>query len=416
MISFLKKVICFMLMVTQVFALEKPSWFETDNKTKAGFNFFCEGTIEDKPDKGEKAALALAESDCARKMCMLFGVEVDYKQTTKETLKDAGIETVIQESCPKVRIVGRTTKKKNIECEDGNCHAYISQFYPVEEYESEKKRLNNPPIAKDLEKTIIIREGNETFKDPKACRALMKDYSKLLGVTQDQIDQRKKILTQAKTDCAGLDYRNTELQSELMGYLVANFTKRSTSFALAANEGIMTQPNFLAKLDFLNQLENENNNDKLAEAKSILRYSYDALFYRDFAYDSSGGGGFKLPGGQIVKTHPYLAELKTCDVHADVIKKWPKNFTDDVSICLKRNGADGEDCQTTSLVMLRGAYAGCVCNLGDPGRASLCARELLTHMNTECPGEMTEKCFQDMSKKITEMMNSKIHDAEGTKK
>ncbi len=401
------------LAASQLFAGEKPSWFEGDNKNSKGFNFFCEASVDDKSDKGERTALSAAEAECSRKMCMLFGVEVDYQQTSRENLKEAGIDSVIKESCPKVRIVGRVTRKKSVSCEDGICLAYVSQFYPISEYESEKKRLNNPAIVKELEKTIIIREGNETFKDPKVCRKVMKDFSEAHGVTKQQTDIRRKLLTQAKSDCAGLDYRNSDLQSELTGYIFANVTKRSVSFAQMANQGLMTQPNFLAKLDYLLQLESQDNEVSAAEAKKILRYNYDGLFYREFPM--IGSEGYKMPGGQIVKNHPYLEELKTCDIHAEVVKKWPKNFTDDVTICMKRSGGDGEDCQSTSVIMLRASYAGCVCNLGDPARASICTGQLLSHMNADCPQQMTEQCFRSMSKRITEFMKAKMHETEGKK-
>lgn len=395
-------------------ASDKPSWFGPDTRDKQGFTFYCESSAaEEGGTKGaEKAALALAEAECSRKMCMLFGVEVDYQQTSRETLKDAGVDSVIKESCPKVRIVGRTTKKKNLECDDGNCTAFISQFYPLSEYQSEKKRLDNPPIAKEFEKTIIVREGNETFRDPKECRKALAKYAKATGVVKERRDARIESLAKAAKDCKGIDYRNSELQNELMGLLFANITKRPVSFAQLANQTLMAQPTLTAKIDALAELEKGGGAKGAEAAKRVLRAYYDALYYREFPME---GARFKLPGGRLVDVHPYLEEMKTCDGHTAVARKWPKGFTDDITVCLKKESGDGEDCQTTSMIMVRAAFAGCVCNLGNKERAGSCTQTLLTHLNEECPSDLNEACFKEMSKTIAEEMKIHIHSSRSKK-
>jgi hypothetical protein len=366
-------------------AASKPSWYSEDTKTKDGFTFYCQGD-----QSGEAEAMKLAESDCARKMCMLFGVEVKYEQTSTETLTDAKIDSVIKEKCPDVRIVGRTTKKKSVECEEKSCSAFISQFYPIDEYLKEKKRLDNPPIAPALEKTIVIREGNESFKDPKDCRKTLSEFNRKTGVTKEARAQRVTLLKKAKTDCAKLDYRNSNLQSELNGYLYGNITKRGPSFAQMTMQAMPTLESLEARIDYLRSFDEGIDVDKaLARAKKLVSDSYSSLFYKD--------GGLEA----------YMAEQKSCKAHSKVIRAWPKAFSDDITVCVK--DAKSEDCKTTSILFLRAAYAGCVCNLGDPSRAQSCTANLMTLMNTDCPTEMTESCFRSMSEQITESMKENLH-------
>jgi hypothetical protein len=362
------------------FSVADPGWFSSDTKTPEGWIFYCKGDAKD-----EKEALGIAQSDCSRKMCMLFGVEVKVQQISEETLQNASSKSTVIESCPLVRIVGRLDKKKSVDCEDGICQAFISQFYSMSEYEKEKKRLDNPPISPALANTIIIRENNETFLDPRDCRLNLREFKKEIGVSPESQKQRVEILTKAIKSCKGLDYRNVDLQTELNGFIYAHLSSRGVNHANMLMPLMTESPTLLAKLETLLKFESFDKEKSIKIAQTLLATHYDALFYVE------------------KKSSSYLNELKSCDIQSKIVRSWPAKLTDNVTVCYEPNV-----CQTTSLLMLRSSYASCLCRNGSPENINPCFEVVLGHMNNECPLEMTESCFQSMSKEIAEKMKFQI--------
>jgi hypothetical protein len=366
---------------------DKPAWFEQDTKAPQGWTFYCQSEAT-----SEKEALALARAECSRKMCMLFGVEVKYTQTSKETLKDAAVESTVIESCPDVRIVGRIDKKKSIECEEKNCTAYVSQTYPMSEYMLEKKRLNNPPISAVLEKTIIVREGNETFKDPKNCRTELKKFQALSGVGEKNRLARKNLLEAAKKECEGLDYRNSELQSELVTLLFSAINLRGSAYASVVNVMLAEKPKLNDKITFLLSLESIDQSQSVKKVQKLGGESYDSLYFRPNHYSF------------------YTDEIKSCKKAGQLMRAWPKAFFESVTICGSNDeGSKAKDCQDTSYMMIRAQYVGCICNNGAPQQVSRCFEVLSQHINATCPMQMTEDCFRSMSKEIAEKMKLNIN-------
>lgn len=378
-----------------------PSWFDRDTKAKDGWTFYCQGEGKD-----ETESLGLAQGDCSRKMCLLFGVEVQYNATSNETLKDANFQATVKESCPQVRIVGRVDRKKNVDCEDGKCTAFLSQFYPMSEYLEEKKRLNNPPVNPAFEKTVIVREGNETFKDPKECRAAMGRWKS--PALENPHKQRLEILEQAIKACAGIDYRNVDLNAELTGLMMAGITSRGATYVSVVTTQLGPLPNWVEKLKFLKTLETLNTDSARHKAEKLVFDGFDFLFARN-NFDSSSFK-YKRANGTLSETNPYLDETKNCQVRSRIVRGWPKGFFDDVTVCLPEVSGEPRECQTTSILLIRGAFAGCLCQNGAPEKQDACLPVVLEHMNTECPLEMPEACFRSMSKMITEKMKFTIHD------
>ncbi len=371
-----------LLILTTSLAFAAPAWFETDTKTKDGWIFYCKGDAQD-----EKEALNLAQSDCSRKMCMLFGVEVKYEQSSEETLTDVKSKTTVIESCPLVRIVGRVHKKKSVDCEDQKCEAYVSQFYPMSEYEAEKKRLDNPPISPALASTIIIRENNETFLDPKNCRIGLTEFSQETGVRPEDRKKRVQILNKALQDCKGLDYRNVDLQNELTGLLFKNLSSRGAAHSQALINKLNANPSLMEKITTLSQFENVDTTESVKVAQRLIATYFKRLYPVD--------------NEELL----YVEELKTCDAHSKIVRGWPENLTSEVTVCHTLN-----QCQTTSLLMVRSTYIGCLCNKGSPQNTSGCFQVLYNHMNNECPLKMTDECFKKMSTQIAEKMKVQISD------
>lgn len=370
-------------------AIAAPDWFESDTKTKGGWIFYCKGDAKD-----ENEALNLAQSDCSRKMCMLFGVEVKYQQVSEETLTDVKSKTTVIESCPLVKIVGRVNKKKSVDCEDDKCEAFISQFYPMNEYEAEKKRLNNPPISPTLASTIIIRENNETFLDPKNCRKDLNDFSQETGIRPEDRKKRVEILNKAINDCKGLDYRNVDLQNELSLLIHKNLSSRGAAHAQALMNTLNASPTLIDRITVLLKFESVDTTNATKEAQRLIATHFKQLY----AVDNE-------------EVH-YINELKTCNSLSKVVRAWPENLTSDITVCHTMN-----QCQTTSILMVRSSYIGCLCNVGSPQNVSGCFQVLYNHMNNECPLKMDDACFKKMSIQIAEKMKVHISDPyyKGTK-
>jgi hypothetical protein len=362
-------------------AYADPGWFQEDTKSPDGWTFYCKSNA-----KNEGEALSMARAECSRKMCMLFGVEVKVEQKSVETLKDAESKTTIIESCPNVRIVGKTEKKKLVDCSDDSCDSFVSQFYSMKEYELEKKRLDNPPISPALEKTIIVREGNDTFKDPKKCRELLSSLK-----TTDDRKKRVTLLGESEKECLGLDYRNVDLQTELNQHLFQFVQGRGVYYAGAVMQQLSTRNTLIDRIAFVKEIESHDTEKSLAKAQEVILSNYDSLFFR------MDHGPF------------YLTEVKECSAHSKIIRAWPRAFFDTVSVCSPNKVTKGKDCQSTSITMLRAAYAGCICRNQAPEVESPCTMLLITHMNEKCPLEMNEDCFRSMSSVVAEKMKVKIN-------
>jgi hypothetical protein len=369
-------------------AQEKPAWFDRDTKSKDGWTFFCRAD-----GANEKEALANAQAECSRKMCLLFGVEVEYTQTSSETLKDASTESKIIERCPNVRIVGRADKKKSIECEDAKCAAFLSQSYPMRSYLEEKARLNNPPISSQL----IIREGNDTFKDPKACREVLSAFRNESGVGEKHRLARVQYLKKAAADCKEIDYRNVDLQNELSGYLFSNFASRGTMYGSVMTPLISERSKITDRIATLLEIEQIDQSQAPSKIKKLISENYDHLYFRTDHYSY------------------YTDELKTCSTLSKITRAWPKAYLDPVTVCVQDEGPSDKECKDASYLMVRAQYIGCVCNLGAPRQSQRCFEVLNQHFNDTCPLEMTESCFRKASKQVSEEMNFKMDVLKETK-
>lgn len=382
---------------------DKPKWFGQDYKSPQSWGFFCqgEGDTEDK-------ALGSARAQCAAKMCQLFGVEVDYKSTSKETLKDTSLDSVIVERCPKVRVVGRVEKKKNVSCEESKCLAFVEQFYPKTEYDKEFKRLNEPAISKTLERTIIVREGNDTFKDPKACKVVLQEYFEIRG--ERSVDKSRRIgsLKKAVSECVSLDYRDANLQTELNGYLSRSLMSRTQAAALDLGKALLANNSIEKRLEaFLafesRSLEAEKNTPKL---RALIEKLYDRLYYRDSYLADKGR--WSLSDHSMSTVNPYIEELKTCKAQGVLLRNWPGAFSDSLTVCIKRPVNPGEDCSTVTKTMVRFGFIGCVCNLGMASASGQCVQVLAQYLDEICPGQVTAECFKSFGRYSAERLKMDI--------
>ncbi len=379
---------------------DKPSWFDKDSKSSEGWSFYCTSD-----GKSETESEQSARSQCSQKICMLFGVEVTAETKSTETLKDSNVTNTVIEKCPNVKVVGRVEKKKSTECSDGVCQTHVFQFYPKHEYDKEFKRLNQPAIVKEFEKTIVIREGNQTFKDPTKCKAVLKEYASVRGELESAAKNRIEFLTTAQTECAGLDYRNIPLRTELMGYLTSVYAFRSAMMSTIMGQSLMKGGELATLINDYLDLEkrNQQGKKKKSAAEALIKKNYDWLYYRDNYQSESNEYGWKLQTGEIVKESPVVVETKTCAKHAKVLLEWPENVFDDINVCVPKP-SNGEDCQQVSVLLLKYSYIGCVCTAGSKDQAG-CTKSLIQFLNDECPQFVTKACFQKLSKFAAETMH-----------
>ena len=379
---------------------EKPSWFDKDAKASDGWSFYCTSD-----GKSETESEQAARSQCSQKICMLFGVEVTAETKSTETLKDSNVTNTVIEKCPNVKVVGRIEKKKSTDCSDGVCQTHVLHFYPKNEYDKEFKRLNQPSIVKEFEKTIVIREGNQTFKDPGKCKTDLKEYSSIRGELESAGKNRIEFLTAAQTDCAELDYRNIPLRTELNGYLTSTFTFRSAMISTIMGQSLIKGGELTTLInDFLDiEKRNQLGKKKKSAAEALIKKNYDWLYYRDNYQSESTVYGWKLQTGEIVKESPVVSESKTCTKHAKVLLEWPDNVFDDINVCVPKPST-GEDCQQVSELLLKYSYISCVCTSGSKDQAG-CTKSLIQFLNDECPQFVTKICFQKLTKFAAEAMN-----------
>lgn len=388
----------------QILGDSKPTWFTQDYRSPTEWGFFCSGTA-----KTEEDALKLASAQCANKICQLFGVEVEAQTQATESLKDISVNSTVIEKCPKVRVVGRVQKKKLVSCEDEACTAYVLHIYPKKEYDKEYKRLNEPKISQVLEKTIIVREGKETFRDPGKCRAELKAYGAIRGERSEDSANRILRLEAASKECRQLDYRDFNLQSELRGYLVQSMSSRSISGAMSLNrvlqENTTVETQILAFLEYEKTLHQSEG--RAAEFEKLLAQNYDSLFARDNY--SSEEQAWILVDGTKEKVNPYLSELKTCQKISRLMSIWPATFTKDMTACVRRVNSPGKDCRTTNILMLRAQLVGCICNVGAPAVAQDCSRVLLQALQENCPREVSSPCLKASLDHVKKMLSVAVN-------
>jgi hypothetical protein len=364
-----------------------PSWFAQDYRSPREWGFYCSGE-----GKSEELALTAARARCAEKICQLFGVEVESSTQTTETLEKVAVTSTTIEKCPKVRVVGRVEKKKVVSCEESRCTGYVYQLYPKKEYDLEYARLNQPPISQILERTIVVREGSETFRDPAACRKHLQDYSSVRGESGKAMQARVDALEAARKECPQLDYRNTELQEELRTYLITAMQARAVAALMALNRELMSTSKLEGKIEaFLGyekrQLAAESLRPKLEKR---LRDDFDWFFARDNYV--SGENVWVMVNGKRVTKNPYLEELRTCERHFALARDWPGYFGAEIKVCV-RGLSGGQDCQSLDAVTLRARLAGCLCQMASPGNPQECGRVLLQTLGETCPDRLDKDCY-----------------------
>lgn len=359
---------------------EKPSWFKSDYKSALEWGFYCEST-----GKTETEALASARAQCSGKICLLFGVEVDYKSVSTEDLKNASITTQTIERCPNVRVVGRIEKKKSVECSDENCLAYVYQLYPKSEYDREYERLNRPAVSPSIEKTIVIREGNSTFQDPKRCLAALGKYATVRGETSKNQEERLTALSESATLCKELDYRDTNLAGQFMKEFLRSVSARSMSTQLAMNAILTEHPAILDRIAALQKFETELKNSAVAAPLLIafITEHYDALF------------------GNRGPVDDYLKELKTCAQTRKLFEMWPRGYTQNLQVCRKSTDRPGEVCSSLDYLMMKAKFIGCECNRLAPASSQDCFRLLMTYVDQLCTSD-AKSCASGVEKYLKE--------------
>ncbi len=378
-----RALLAFVLSITSTSAIatdEKPSWFKSDYKSALEWGFYCEST-----GKTETEALASARAQCSSKICLLFGVEVDYKSVSTEDLKNASITTQTIERCPNVRVVGRIEKKKSVECSDDSCSGYVYQLYPKSEYDREYERLNRPAISPSIEKTIVIREGNSTFQDPKRCLESLGKYASVRGESSKNQDERLSALNDGATQCKELDYRDTNLAGLFLKEFLRSVSSRSMSTQMAMN-GILTEyPAILDRITALQKFETELKASAVTAPLLIafITEHYDALF------------------GNRGPVDDYLKELKTCAQTRKLFEMWPRGYTQNLQVCRKSTDRPGEVCSSLDYIMMKAKFIGCECNRLAPASAQDCFRSLMTYVDQLCSGD-AKSCAAGVEKYLKE--------------
>jgi hypothetical protein len=379
---------------------DHPGWFAQDYRSPSEWGFYCEGS-----GKSETEALQSARANCSQKICLLFGVEVDAKTVSSESLKDASVTSTVVERCPSVRVVGRTEKHKSVDCDGGACAGYVYQVYPKTEYDAEYKRLNQPAISKVFEKTIIIREGDETFRDPKACRTLIDSYSNITGDSEKSSNQRVGLLTQATNECKGLDYRDTRLASELTQKIWKPLASRDISTSVTLSRDLANVSTIEDRVRLLLEFERNKlgSGAKLQELRGLVGQYFDS-FSTHIEYDSKAKG-FRLADGSTATQSPYITETHTCMASTRLVENWPANVTGDVTVCSTR---DSSNCVKLNSVMLRAQWSACVCRSQAAGRESDCTREFMSALQDACPGTIDRACMKNTDPRMAERLGSPL--------
>ncbi len=361
---------------------DKPAWVAVDYRSPEEWGFYCEGS-----GKTEAEALQAAELECAHKICMLFGVEVDAQTQSKETLKEIAVTSTVIERCPAVRVRGRKDKKKSVSCEESDCHAFLWQTYPKSEYDAEYARLNAPAISKVLEKTIIVIEGSKTFKDPKECREDLVDYAALHGESDAASTRRVEILQKAGKSCAQLDYRDVPLQTEFIKTIWSGTGAREVNASLFLAVRLGKESSVEGSVAALRRAEEE-----------MLRARTKTEELRRFMLDHF----------DILKT-PFADEegiRSASKLYGLLVQKWPASLAQEIRVCAMRrvSRADTQDrevCFSLTPLSVRAELAQTACWL-QARENQHCMQELYRALTEACPDLIDQACFQKASLRVKE--------------
>ena len=374
---------------------DHPGWYLKDFKSGTEWGFYCEGD-----GKSETEALQTAHLQCSQKICELFGIEIEAQTKSEESLKETSISSTVVERCPKIRVIGRVEKKKSVDCEGSACRAYVYQTYPKDEYDREYIRLNQPAISKVLERTIVLREGNTTFQDPKACFALLDSYSKIVGDKDEASTRRIAVLEHDPKSCTNLDYRDTRLQTDIFKRLMISIGTRDLAAQMLLTERLSNATTTETKIQSLLEFERTKLSlkSRSEELKKMITKNFDALSTH---IKTNASGKFVKADGTLSDTSPYLSEVKSCRASTQLVERWPRDLTQDLSVC---NVQDPTNCVKFNIVMLRAQWAACVCRQHAPGRESDCTGALMQELGRACPTLLDVECL----KKTDPLMIEKI--------
>jgi hypothetical protein len=286
-------------------------------------------------------------------------------------------------------------KKKLVDCGEKECVSFVHHFYPKAEYQKEYERLNRPAMVKEFEKTIIIREGNKTFKDPKICREKLKEYLDIRGENEKSFSFRKTSLASALKECDSLDDRDVTLQSELRGYLTKGLVHRPHAFASRVSLHFMVGGELTGMIKNIQQIEIEFfEGSKYEEAARKIVLLYFDWLYPRVSY--VGNVGWVLLNGKVEKDDPIETELKTCEKHSLVMAKWPDKFFGEVQVCAP-NTTGGEICMPASEILLRYKYLNCLCTK-ESKRVSECVTNLNQFVIDNCQDRLNAGCMKQLNK------------------
>jgi hypothetical protein len=195
-----------------------PDWAKAgDRETSDGFVFVCRGVAED-----ENRAKTLAMARCSEKLCRLFGVQIKAKTRVVENLEGLTAQSEVSEQCEDVRVVGRQTTKRGGECANSECVFWVQQSYSQQAFEEEKRRLEQPTVIRE---SVVIKEGDKTYRDPKVCEERLTEYGKVKGISAKSYETRRQALLGALKNCQGIDNRDSGLFMSLNTLLVTPFPK-----------------------------------------------------------------------------------------------------------------------------------------------------------------------------------------------
>jgi hypothetical protein len=381
---------------------DRPKWFLQDYKNDKSWGFFCQG---DGPT--EEASLASAQSQCANKICMLFGVEISSSTKTEQTLTGVDVKNTVIEKCPDVRVVGRTLLRKSIACDEPNkCLAFIEQDYPVTEYEKEYKRLDQPKISQVLEKQIIVREGNNTFLDPKKCLEVLKKYSVKNKNDTNFRAERIELLKNSMSVCKNLDYRNVNLQKELSGYLMKSFESRPVAIRMYVQKEFDQANSIEKQIEFAKNFEERQLTIRSFENK--IKQELKDAFYFIFSKNVKSLNKIPLPdelNGMISEDlyqQPYMRELYSCTKLKSIVRVWPGDWDEEIKTCVINPNNGVEECEYLDNLRIRFQYMSCICRKNYPSLDQKCTDVLSSAIGDFCNTDYSLEC----RKKVTELLKA----------
>jgi hypothetical protein len=198
------------------------------------------------------------------------------------------------------------------------------------------------------------------------------------------------------------------VQEELRSYLAIGMQSRALTGAMALGKELQTAATLESKISGFSAFEQAQlgAEARLPALEKLIRERYDALYSRDnFKTDEQK---YVLFDGSRSDTNPYIEELETCRRLSEVMLAWPGNVSSEVTVCLPQLNSAGEDCQTSSILMLRWQFAGCVCRARAPRVDQKCTGLVGQLIAETCPGEMTRDCYARVARLTAEQMSIDI--------